>query len=35
MHSLTCRALGLEPTDPTLLGRTRKRRWLEAVRTVL
>jgi hypothetical protein len=25
----TCRALGAEPTDPTLLARTRKRRWQE------
>ena len=25
----TCRARGAEPTDPTLLGRTRKRRWHE------
>ncbi len=24
-----CRALGAEPTDPTLLGRTRKRHWQE------
>jgi hypothetical protein len=30
MHPPTCRALlGAEPTDPTLLGRTRKRRWQE------
>ena len=27
MHPPTCRAVGAEPTDPTLLGRTRKRRW--------
>ncbi len=29
MHPLICRALGAVPTDPTLLGRTRKRRWQE------
>jgi hypothetical protein len=29
MHPSTCRALGAEPTDPTLLGRTRKRPWQE------
>jgi hypothetical protein len=29
MHPPTCRALGAVPTDPTLLGRTRKRRWQE------
>ncbi len=29
MHPPTCRALGAEPTDPTLLGRTRKRRLQE------
>jgi predicted DNA-binding transcriptional regulator AlpA len=29
MHPPTCRALGAEPTDPTLIGRTRKRRWQE------
>ena len=29
MHPPTCRTLGAEPTDPTLLGRTRKRRWQE------
>jgi hypothetical protein len=25
----TCRVLGAEPTDPTLLGSTRKRQWHE------
>jgi hypothetical protein len=29
MHPPTCRAVGAEPTHPTLLGRTCKRRWLE------
>jgi hypothetical protein len=29
MHPPTCRALGAEPTDPNVLGRTRKRRWQE------
>jgi hypothetical protein len=29
MEPLKCRALGAEPTHPTLLGRTRKRRWQE------
>ncbi len=29
MHPPTCRTLGAEPTDPTLLGHTCKRRWQE------
>ena len=29
IHPSTCRALGAEPTDPTLLGRTCKRHWQE------
>jgi hypothetical protein len=29
MHPPTCRALGAEPTDPTHVGRTRKRPWQE------
>ena len=29
MHPPTCRALAAEPSDPTLLGRTRKRNWQE------